>query len=214
MVLSKLQNNKETRYICEICHNLIEDIEMAAICCLCNYKAHKRCNRKRLEKNYIPNESKNQFPLCVNCKDNTLPFQNIQEQKGNDFDTNTNLKEFFNTINENNLENIIDNNDTDTDPINCKYADYETFCHINNNKELSILHMNIASLAKHKEELEIALNLLNYKFDIIGLTETKILKNHTSNVDLSLTGYKHYHTATEASKGGSILYISLYLEMI
>ena len=132
----------------------------------------------------------------------------MKEQKWNDFDTNANLKEFFKSISGNNLENIIDNNDTDTNPINCKYVDYETFCHVNNNKELSMLHMNIASLAKHKEELEIALNLLNYKFDIIGLTETKILKNNTSNVDFSLTGYKHYYTATEASKGGSILYIN------
>jgi len=206
MVLSKFLN-EEIKYDCEICLKSINDIQVAASCCLCNYKAHKKCNRKRLGKNYISGESKNQFPLCINCKDNTLPFQKQQEQKNVSLDTNVNLKEFLNTINENNLEKIINKDDIETNPINCKYADYKTFCHVKNNKELSTLHMNISSLAKHKDEFETALNLLNYKFDIIGLTETKLIKNSTPNFDISLTGYKCYHTPTEASKGGSMLYI-------
>ena len=207
MVLSKLLN-KETKYVCEICYNLIDDIQVAACCCLCSYKAHKKCNRKRLGKNYISSESKNKYPLCVNCKDNTLPFQKQQEQEPICQDNNADIKEFFNTINENNLENIIDKNNSETNPINCKYDDYETFNYVNNTKDLSTLHVNIASLAKHKEEFETALNLLNYKFDIIGITETKLLKNSTPNFDITIPGYKCYHTTTEASKGGTMLYIS------
>ena len=68
--------------------------------------------------------------------------------------------------------------------------------------------MNIASLAKHKEELETALKILNYKFDIIGLTETKLMKNTSATFDISLQGYKCYHTPTEASKGGTVLYVN------
>ena len=207
MVLSKFLNT-EIRHLCEICKKLIDDIQVAVCCCLCNYKSHKKCNRKRLGKNYVPSESKNQFPLCVNCEENTLPFQKQQKRENSGFDKNVNLKEFFNTINENNLEKIIDKNDTETNPINCRYTDYETFNHINNDKEFSTLHMNIASLSKHKEEFDTALNLLNYKFDVAGLTETKILKHSTPNFDISLRGYKCYHTTTEASKGGSILYIN------
>ena len=94
MVLSKLLN-KESKYVCEICYNLIDDIQVAACCCLCSYKAHKKCNRKRLGKNYISSESKNKYPLCVNCKDNTLPFQKQQEQEPICQDNNVDIKEFF-----------------------------------------------------------------------------------------------------------------------
>ena len=41
--------------------------------------------------------------------------------------------------------------------------------------------MNIASLAAHKDEFETALKMLDYKFEVIGLTETKILKKISTN---------------------------------
>ena len=70
------------------------------------------------------------------------------------------------------------------------------------------LEAKVAGPREHKEELEIALNLLNFKFDCIGLTETKILKNTPANFDISLPGYKCYQTPTEASKGGTMLYMN------
>ena len=44
------------------------------------------------------------------------------------------------------------------------------------------------------------------KFDIIGLTETKI-KNSIPTFNIELDGYKHYLSPTEAEKGGAILYV-------
>ena len=40
-----------------------------------------------------------------------------------------------------------------------------------------MFHLNRASLSKHKDELETIVNMLNYKFDVIGITETKIIKH-------------------------------------
>ena len=68
--------------------------------------------------------------------------------------------------------------------------------YIKKRKDFSIFHLNIASLSKHKEELETPLTILEYKCDVIGLTETKIIKNITLTYDINLKGYKHYHIPT------------------
>ena len=70
-----------------------------------------------------------------------------------------------------------------------------------NKHEFSLFHLNIASLSKHKDELETILMMLKYKFDIIGISETKIQKNIIPNYDISLKGYKPYSTPTEGEKG-------------
>ena len=67
--------------------------------------------------------------------------------------------------------------------------------------------MNIASLSKHKEELEAALSLLDLQFDIIGITETKILKGVNPITSPSSDGYNFESTPTESTKGGALIYI-------
>ena len=76
------------------------------------------------------------------------------------------------------------------------------------NTNFSLFHTNIASLSKHKEELQTVLAMLDYKFDVIGITETKLLKNANPLFDINLEGYKCFHVETESNKGGSLIYIS------
>ena len=138
-----------------------------------------------------------------------MPFQKQYSYKTKEVDNNTNiLRKFFSTINTNNLHCLAENNSADTPPIDCKYVDYDSFNYVKNEKDFLMLHMNISSLGKHKEEFEIAHEILKYKFDIIGLSETKIIKNTDAIFDISLQGYNCYHKPTEASKGGTILYIN------
>lgn len=55
--------------------------------------------------------------------------------------------------------------------------------------------------------LRILLGALNYKFDVIAISESKLKTN--PQVDISLNGYHWpYCTFTEAEKGGTILYVS------
>ena len=69
--------------------------------------------------------------------------------------------------------------------------------------------MNIHSVQKHIRELKITLNLLNFKFDIIALSESKIQKGIDPISDINLQGYQTpIGTATESTKGGVLLYIS------
>ena len=56
--------------------------------------------------------------------------------------------------------------------------------------------------------MEIILSLLDFKFDFIGITESKIKKNIAPIIDIQLEGYNHFSTPTEGEKGGSLLYIA------
>ena len=68
--------------------------------------------------------------------------------------------------------------------------------------------MNIHSLQFHKNDLDTLLDSLNFNFDIIAISETKIRKNIEPLYDISLLDYNIEQTPTEASKGGTLLYIS------
>ena len=72
----------------------------------------------------------------------------------------------------------------------------------------STLHLNIASLQFHFEELKILLKMLDYEFDCIMITETKLQKNINPSINIDIPNYHYFHTPTEASKGGSLIYIS------
>ena len=52
------------------------------------------------------------------------------------------------------------------------------------------------------------LSILDLDFDILGLTETRIIKEQNPTYDTSITGYKEYFTPTESTKGGTSLYIN------
>ena len=64
-----------------------------------------------------------------------------------------------------------------------------------------MFHLNLASLGCHKEELVTSLSLLNFRFDFIAVSETRIINGVEPIYDISIDGYNHYHTPTESVKG-------------
>ena len=66
-------------------------------------------------------------------------------------------------------------------------------------------------MAKHFDELNALLGLLNLNFSVIGISETRFLKNSPPIFDFDIGGYTAVHTPTESSAGGALLYISNYL---
>ena len=69
-------------------------------------------------------------------------------------------------------------------------------------------------MQKQKEELETILSMINFKFDVMGLTESKIRKNIDPITKLNFDGYQVYSTPTEVEKGGSMLYVATRLAVI
>ena len=68
--------------------------------------------------------------------------------------------------------------------------------------------MNISSLCHNFDDLHTVLSEINLKFDIIGITETRLKKNSIRNINIDLKGYTIKHTPTEANCGGALLYIN------
>ena len=106
---------------------------------------------------------------------------------------------------------ISENNDPNIQNSLCKYYTIDDFCskNYNGNQYFSIFHLNINSLQFHKNDLEILLDALKLKFDIIAISETRLRKGIAPVHDISLPTYHEpQSTPTEAAKGGTLLYIA------
>ena len=57
------------------------------------------------------------------------------------------------------------------------------------------------------------LSLLDVKFDIIAISETKIMKDVTPTFDINIPGYNPYQTPSESFKGGVMIYVKHGLEV-
>ena len=114
-----------------------------------------------------------------------------------------------NTIQSNIIDklNLAMDNPTDTNQF--KFYDLQEFNASNDitQNKFSLFHQNISSLQFHFEELQALLSELKLKFDIIGITESRIRKNIHPVSDISLKDYNIEHTPTESSCGGALLYI-------
>ena len=95
-----------------------------------------------------------------------------------------------------------------SDSIESKYYKPEDFIAAKIPKNsFSIMHLNIASLQGHIDDLKNLLALLNHPFHIIGITETKIVDGKEPLIKIDLDGYVFENTPTKTSFGGSSLYI-------
>jgi hypothetical protein len=122
------------------------------------------------------------------------------------------LNKFNNAIIEitNNMNSEKDDPDDNIHPVDCKYYTIDQFksLKINPNKHSSILHINITSIQFHIEEFRTILQLLDFDFDFICISESKILTNTTPQVDIRIEGYQTpIGMPTHASKGGVLIYV-------
>ena len=202
-------------YPCGICTKKVGQRHKAIQCDLCNYWNHIKCDG--IDNNmYTALKKLDDLDLyyCKICRQEIFAFNTLSDDqfftsivKNIDINENLNLK-ISPTPTLQILFNDLDNHNKDEPAaINCSYYDYSTPIPNSNKNNNSMFHLNIASLGLHKEELETSLSLLNFEFDVIAITETKIRAGIEPIFDPSLTGYKHYQTPTECGKGGALIYI-------
>ena len=212
--------NENPNFPCGICNKNININHKAIRCSICNYKIHIKCNTfvATFEKNINNTDQK----ICLKCREEIIPSQKISDEQfymtaekciNNDVDLlnmsllpNNSLKTYFKDIN--NINSNVFDNDIEAPDINCNYVDINSFNYKNKKNTLSLFHLNIASLKKNKDELETVLNLVDLKFDVVGITETKLKSNIDPTFDININGYKSYSTPSEANKGGALLYIA------
>ena len=200
---------------CGICTKNVSSRHKAVQCDLCNYWNHIKCDgveNKTYEALKKSDDTIKHF--CKICKDDMFAFQKLTDDefftsivKNIEINEDLNLrvtptetlKTLFNDFSNNNVD--------EPSPINCGYYDLSNSIPNSNNCNLSMFHLNIASLGLHKEELVTSLSLLDFDFDVIAITETRLISGKDPIFDLSLSGYNHYRTPTESPKGGVIIYV-------
>ena len=94
-------------------------------------------------------------------------------------------------------------------PVSYNYYDVDGLNKIQiHQHDLSIIHLNISSLASHIHELKLFLSLLKVSFDIICISESRISKHNLPTININIPGYNTEHTPTESKAGGTLMYIS------
>ena len=216
--------------ICKICNKNIRANHLSFQCKHCLHSFHNKCSLDKIDFTSSINSSINSW-LCITCHMSIFPFCSISDNElrlQSSIDSILHLNELpidlslFPTSLESNIFNQLNNffsyqlNNNDDDdinvvdnPINCKYIDIKNFntSKITNNC-FSLLHLNIASLVKHFDELNSLLHLISYEFSVIGITESKLKYDLLPTVPINLSGYVYEHTPTETSFGGALIYIS------
>ena len=81
----------------------------------------------------------------------------------------------------------------------------------NKKGSLSLFHIKTYSLSKTFEDLEYLLKTANTNFDIIAVSETRILKNTNIVKNINIPNFSYEFTPTESTAGGTLLYIADHL---
>ena len=122
-----------------------------------------------------------------------------------------NLNSLFNQFN--NSSQIHDFKDSEN-IVSCKYYNLEevqTMKIPNKKNSLSLFHINACSLSKNFDDLEYLLKTTNTNFDIIAISETRILKNTKIVKNINIPNFSYEFTPTESAAGGTLLYIADHL---
>ena len=183
---------KKLRKCCE-CKKKITKFQNK--CSECNHYIHKQC----LPKNHNDGKS-----ICTTCLFNHLSLSQVSNHEFHQFFKE---KTDFENIPGFKIQSLIDDlkknqnedNSFISDSIKSKYFTPSEFMEYKFDKStFSILHVNVASLAKHINDLKSLLAGLNHDFDVISVTETKFkdVSSNLINVD----------TPTKSDFGGCLIY--------
>ena len=117
-----------------------------------------------------------------------------------------NLKLLFNQFNELTAES---NKKSPENFINCRNLDIDEIQKMKiEPNSLSLFHINSCSLNKNFEDLEYLLKATNKTFDIIAISESRILKDTNLSKNINIYNYSVEFTPTESHAGGTLLHIN------
>ena len=202
-------------YPCGICKNEVKQDDKSVQCDLCNKWNHIECvdiSSAYYEK--LQNDTKPWY--CPNCS-KELPFSDVRDKDlHNTIHVQSTPQTHFTNVPNKKSKGLIHkfqqlNNlfDQSENTISCDYYDLKDFQKIKiKQQDFSLLHLNISSLSCHINDLVNFLALLNTKFDVICITETRLSHKNPITTNIELSGYNIEQTPTESSAGGTLIYIS------
>ena len=222
---------------CSICLKNIATNVDAIFCDLCSFWVHRKCIKNLSHKEYETLSNSTSDWTCPPCQESIFPFYGLDDEEFlfccNNYyynmspDVQSTCKRLMG-LDFNIFHKKVDKSNSDTtnalediDPDyhlnfsdNCNYIlekEDNVFTSLNDN-ELSVIHINIRSIQQNFESLQRFLSDFQYKFDIIGLTETW-LKDKFDIEDFKIDGYKapHHQNRKCRTGGGVLFYVRNYI---
>ena len=181
-------------------------------CITCRKYFHVKCSGTS-KQSFLKLNSNGDFWTCYNCVSKLMPFSQIDNNEL--FLESQNKTQLFNDAPSFTIQSLLDkmpgqNFETDefmSESISSKYFTPSEFLQSKiDPKKFSIVHINIASLSKHIDELRNLVHALEHPFDIIGITETRLHENDPL-VNINIDGYEFRHTPTSTQCGGAGIYV-------
>jgi hypothetical protein len=113
------------------------------------------------------------------------------------------------------LKNLFKNMNNVSNPTTkCKYLDINELNNSINPYTEIYIHLNIASLPFHINDLSSLISTINTPPMVIGITESNLYIEDLNITDITLQGYNIEHCPTESKKGGALLYLHCNLNYI
>ena len=78
-------------------------------------------------------------------------------------------------------------------------------------KAVFLFHLSTCSLSKSKDDLEHLIQSTKTDFDIIAVSESRIIKNKFPPIDISTPNYSYEFCLMEVSAGGTLIYVRNHL---
>ena len=175
-------------------------------CDSCTNFFHVKC-AGTTKQSFLKLKSNNEKWICFKCVSSTLPFSGIDN---NDlFLEMENKATLINTTPSFTIQSLLDqmsgqNFETDefmSESISSKYYTPAEFLKDKlPSNNFSMVHINIASLSKHIDELRNLIHTLEHPFDIIGISETRLHENDPL-VNIEIMGMSFYIHQQEPNVG-------------
>ena len=200
------------RIKCKKCKKTIARNLHPVKCTSCQKNFHKKCAKS-------PLNQVNDKWTCQECTGLELPFCALSNEQflctingiDNIDHTKLNLLPSFSvrTLLDKITSNIcIETGEFESETVNSKYySPNEFLAHKFTKSKFSILHLNIVTLQSHINELRESIALLNFPFDLIAISETKLKTDCAIPTNIDLQGYYLEKTTTDTFFGGVALYI-------
>ena len=203
------------KFPCKIYEKAVAGNHRVACCDICNIWVHIKRNRINTQ-TYSILKKENASWSCIKCSKSVFPFSKLDNINFLTTITGKNIKFITVRKKHNTQEGILidrindalntsdlENSSTyfNVDEFN-KHFDAYTF------NVFNALHLNISSLSYNIDQLRTILNTLKVKFDILGITESRLRIDKQTINNIDLEGYVMESTPTAASCGGALLYIN------
>ena len=190
------------------------DCKSKIICCnVCNHSFHFKCVDFNISLTH--RMSSEAIGCCHKCISESLPFHSLDSEgtrlaihgpRGVDMDLIDKPSFTIKSLLDQMPGQHFSSDEFLNDSISSKYYSASDFLVTKLSNNFTMLHLNIASLNKHIDELRNLLTLLNFPFDVIGISETRLYDDNPL-VNIGIEGYDFIHTPTSTKCGGAGFYI-------